>query len=261
MIGIYCIFNMKNNKKYIGQSKNIEKRISGHFCSLRKNVHKNKKMQEDFNENSNYFNWKILELCDKENLNEREKYWIKKENSIENGYNFSSGRIGVIYEIGENFKKREEFLLKYNVAKQKQKENKCPSKTSKIFCITTKEVFESPKSAVEKYPSADVSTIYKCCKNINKKGSHSSGTYKDKKLFWCYFGDYLLFNNMQYNDILLYFNNISKYGKKILCINTGEKFDSILEASKKLGISSQSIVDNLKERTALSKGNLVFIYL
>ena len=42
MIGIYMILNKVNNKVYIGQSKNITKRISRHRCDLRKNIHKNK---------------------------------------------------------------------------------------------------------------------------------------------------------------------------------------------------------------------------
>lgn len=37
MVGIYCIENLVNNKKYIGQSVDIETRIKKHFRHLRKN--------------------------------------------------------------------------------------------------------------------------------------------------------------------------------------------------------------------------------
>lgn len=34
MVGIYCLTNKINNKKYIGQSWNIEKRLQGYHCKI-----------------------------------------------------------------------------------------------------------------------------------------------------------------------------------------------------------------------------------
>ena len=48
-IGIYCIENTINNKKYIGSSKNVFKRKNRHFGDLRNNIHPNKKLQASYN--------------------------------------------------------------------------------------------------------------------------------------------------------------------------------------------------------------------
>ena len=44
-------------------------------------------MQKDWNKSSRGFRWDVVEYCSLDKLNEREKYWIDKYNSIEEGYN------------------------------------------------------------------------------------------------------------------------------------------------------------------------------
>lgn len=94
--GIYKITNLINNKVYIGQSVNIEKRIISH-----KNTGFNPK-------NSSYdyplykairkyglenFSFEIIEELNKDLLNDREKYWISYYNSNNKnfGYNQTDG--------------------------------------------------------------------------------------------------------------------------------------------------------------------------
>jgi group I intron endonuclease len=88
--GIYEIENTKTGKKYIGQSKNIEKRIRTHKSDLRNGTHINKEMQFEYmlEKNDNLFKFKILELLSVEKLNEKEKEYILK--SKENCYNFGN---------------------------------------------------------------------------------------------------------------------------------------------------------------------------
>ena len=85
--GIYKITNNKNGKVYIGQSQNMFLRRKQHFISLRYGHHENKLMQADWNRDSKGFRFDIVEYCSIDKLNEREKYWIEKYNSIESGYN------------------------------------------------------------------------------------------------------------------------------------------------------------------------------
>lgn len=109
MIGIYKITNMINNKIYIGQSKDIQRRWQQHRT-------------ESFNVNCraydvifyrairkygiDNFKFEIIEECPEAKLNEREKYWIKFYNTYikndnSNGYNMTEG--------GENTSKELEY--------------------------------------------------------------------------------------------------------------------------------------------------------
>ena len=92
--GIYKIENKINSKVYIGQSINIEERWKNHKKSIY-----SCKDEYDYPlyrairlygiEN---FEWIIIEECNKEELNNKEKYYIKQYNSITPyGYNQTFG--------------------------------------------------------------------------------------------------------------------------------------------------------------------------
>ena len=96
MIGVYIIINNLNNKKYIGQSTNIERRFKEHkrrafnpsikfyncplYLAIRKYGIDN-------------FSFLILEECEKKDLDKREKYWINyyETNDSLFGYNLTKG--------------------------------------------------------------------------------------------------------------------------------------------------------------------------
>ena len=92
--GIYKITNKTNNKCYIGQSVNIEKRWYNHKYSYKNSNTK------DYNSTFhtalrkygiNNFSFEIIEECDIDSLNEREIYWIEFYNSYYRGYNETPG--------------------------------------------------------------------------------------------------------------------------------------------------------------------------
>ena len=86
MIGIYKITNKENGKTYIGQSNNIERRISEHK--------KNRKLTIDDYINVlgvDCFDFEVLEECACEELDKKEQEYIQKYNSIEEGYNHQIG--------------------------------------------------------------------------------------------------------------------------------------------------------------------------
>lgn len=93
--GIYRIYNTINNKSYIGQSKNIKKRILYHhlcdFNNPNNCCYENKFYQAIRKYGLDNFEVEILVLCKEEDLNENEIRLIGKFDSFKNGYNSTEG--------------------------------------------------------------------------------------------------------------------------------------------------------------------------
>ena len=91
--GIYKITNINNGKAYIGKSTDIKKRLADHFKSavgiqsIADQAIHHAILQEGI------WNWSIeyIIYCDKDKLNELEKYYIDFFKTQEFGYNKSSG--------------------------------------------------------------------------------------------------------------------------------------------------------------------------
>lgn len=97
MIGIYKIENLVNGKVYIGQSTDIEKRWIYHRRDLRHNHHRNSHLQYAWNKyGESNFNHVIIEECKLEELNNKEKEYIKLYDSTNRkyGYNITIGGDG-----------------------------------------------------------------------------------------------------------------------------------------------------------------------
>ena len=92
--GIYKIENKTNGLVYIGQSKNIEKRLADH-----KRISYSPKAPEYNNQihtairkyGIDNFIYSTIEECPINELNNREKYWVKYYDSYINGYNGTEG--------------------------------------------------------------------------------------------------------------------------------------------------------------------------
>lgn len=89
MTGIYKISNKNNGRVYIGKSKDIMQRWASHERALLKGTHHSTKLQEDFDKYGGIeaFDFSVIETCAPSELNEREKYYIQKFDSENNGYN------------------------------------------------------------------------------------------------------------------------------------------------------------------------------
>lgn len=106
MYYIYKITNKLNGKFYIGQHKTVKNEPFDRYWGSGKLIKEaiNKYGKENFTK-------EIIEECTKENINEREIYWIDKLNAREGNYNISIGggcvdsTIGTkVYNNGKNLK-------------------------------------------------------------------------------------------------------------------------------------------------------------
>lgn len=120
MIGIYKIENKVNGKVYIGQAENIFRRWSEHEGSLVRRDHHSHKLQNAFDscgQDIMNFEFSILEVCTKEELDEKEVKYMKEYNSIIDGYNVRD-------DVGMTKKAHEEFKPEFNKLSEEIKEIK-----------------------------------------------------------------------------------------------------------------------------------------
>lgn len=92
MVGIYKITNIKNDKVYVGSSKDIEKRWNQHVNSLKNNTHHSSKLQRSYNKtkDKSIFQFEVIEETTEDELKKREQYYIDLYDSFNSGYNCSA---------------------------------------------------------------------------------------------------------------------------------------------------------------------------
>lgn len=116
--GVYKIENTVNNKVYIGQTQNFKNRWKKHISALDNNRHCNEHLQSAWNKyGKESFTFSIVEKC-KENIDEREIYWIARYNSADRkfGYNIALG--GSVPMLGRHHS--EETKQKISLARKGQ---------------------------------------------------------------------------------------------------------------------------------------------
>ena len=199
---IYKCTNNINNKIYIGlTTKTLEWRIKKHKDDYKRKIqdknHLYRAMRKYGFEN---FSWEIIDTATtKEELSEKERYWIKYYDCFDNkdkGYNSTSGG-ETCYELTEEQRRERSERVKgeknpmYGVPspmKGKSLSSEHKAKISealkksvrphvigsnnpsarKVRNVDTGETFNSMKEASEKYPSSKVNGICSVCKGRSK---------------------------------------------------------------------------------------------
>jgi len=109
--GVYQIVNKPNGKKYVGSTVHILKRWNEHLLQLKSGNHKNRLLQNAFNEHGqDCFIFSVLERCDKELLTVREQFYI---DALKPEYNLSptaGSQLGI--------KRTQETKLRMSIAKK-----------------------------------------------------------------------------------------------------------------------------------------------
>lgn len=128
MIGyIYQIINKSNNKRYIGKTNDIERRLKRHYIDLKNNNHHSIELQRAFNKygKDNFeIKYDVFEKITQEQLAQKEMEYIKKYDSYQNGYNETLGGQGhstifdfetsvLIFQLGQRYDGIKRILGRY----------------------------------------------------------------------------------------------------------------------------------------------------
>ena len=112
-IGIYKIENLINETPYIGQSVDIYKRWANEKSSAYNNNYDcyDYPLQRAFRKYGiDNFSFEIIEECRRDELNDKEQYWIECYDSFNNGYNQNAGGDSILHMCKLNLQQVEEII-------------------------------------------------------------------------------------------------------------------------------------------------------
>ena len=181
MTGIYKFENLINHKVYIGQSVDIEKRYAAH---LRRYSTEDTVFYRAIRKYGiDNFSFSIIEVCDKDKLNDREIFWIKFYDSYNNGYNMNSG--------GDNSEQSLKFDENFvnNIIKILLETNMSYEEISKKYNISIGRISEINTGKVGnkegvKYPLRErkkKTYCIKCGKEITKGSQYCTSCFAKQK--------------------------------------------------------------------------------
>ena len=191
--GIY-MWTSPSGKSYIGQSVDLQKRKWAflHFGD-RYGGQKINRARKKYNHKS-LWDYKVLEYCDIDKLDERERYYIELYDTINNGYNCESGGNENKIVSDETKQKQSEamkgennpFYGKHLTEEHKSKLSKTHDKRKiPVSQYTIEGVFIASYESIheaQRLTNIDKNTISRCCRGIQKTAGGFKWTYKNPPL-------------------------------------------------------------------------------
>lgn len=220
--GIYQIRNLVNEKVYVGSAVNLRTRWHKHLSNLRHNRHCNTKLQNAYNKyGKDNLIFEILELVpNKEQLLDREQYYIDTLNAVNEGYNIcpvAGNTMGVFHT--------EESIQKMRIAH------------SNISEETRRRMSEAGK---RRGPLSE-ETKRRISKTL--KGKTLSSTHREN-----------LSKALKGRCKGMYTGSARYNAKPVMCIETGIIYDAIAEASRETHTNRTSIIRCVKGTQSTANG-------
>lgn len=200
------------------------------------------------------FSREVLEVCDtQEQLNERERYWIAYFDCIApKGYNLTEGGEGGFHHTPETRAKigivhlGNKYCLGFRHSdKTKMKLSASRKNKRAVICIETGETFDSVAATARHY-GVNRSNIIGACKNhqLSVHGLH----------FW-YLED---FNNA--TEIIIPPAKTNPKKRPVICLETGEVFESGVAAAKWLGVFQAAVSRSCLKHFAVHDHHFRYLY-
>lgn len=108
MAGVYQIFNIETNKRYIGSSIDVERRLKEHKRNLKAHRHSNQHLQNAWNKYEEYLIFEPLEYCEPDQCLKLEQQYIDYYDSAnrEFGYNIDTQAASAGKHLSEETKQK-----------------------------------------------------------------------------------------------------------------------------------------------------------
>lgn len=229
--GIYKITCVPTQKIYIGQSRNIYKRWYNHSYALNVKRHRNSYLQRAWNKyGQDNFKFEIIDRCNINELDNKEKYYIQKFNSMNKdcGFNLDSG--------GQHPKLSHETIKKLK---------RISGKPVVQFDIYGNEVakYRTIDEASKKC-SINKSSIIECCKFKTRLAGQFQWRFNSKNV------DCMMLTDCNHRNVLQF----DKNGMFL------KQYISVKEASNATGVSQSGIVCTC-ERKQSHAGGYIWRYI
>ena len=234
---IYKIENLVNGKVYIGQTISFKSRKSTHLSELRNGKKLNIKLQNAWDKyGEDNFVFKMIGRYDISELDCMEIYFVKVYDSFKNGYNMTTGgNQGTPNHILTSGQKKAMSRISkelWSCKKHKKKMSDAHNTFRPIVLTNTGEIFNSTLEASKKYFLENSNIIRNCDKGALSAGQDNDGN----RLIWVWADEYD--ENIKYS----YEHNRGGHNrKKVICVDTGEIFNSSTDAEKHYGIGKTGV--------------------
>jgi len=123
----------------------------------------------------------------------------------------------------------------YDPKEETEKNHGSEKHCKQVICLNTKEIFSSLKEACIKFNIRSSNMTY-CCSNEYKAKTAGKDPNTGDDLLWMYYDEYIVKNKISgwFED---YLNNYG-YSHKVVCLTTGEIFNSQTEGALKYNLKS-----------------------